>query len=175
LGLSTCYGILKQNNGNIVVFSEPGKGTTFEVYLPASKKTDVNVKEENTISNAYGTETILLVEDDEIIQEKLYNILTRTGYTVIKASNGDDAISNIINYSQSIDLLITDMVMPLIGGRELAVYLVGIYPKMKILFMSGYSDESIVHHGILESGMHFIQKPFTIEEFMMKIRETLDL
>jgi two-component system, cell cycle sensor histidine kinase and response regulator CckA len=175
LGLSTCYGIVKQNNGGIWVYSEPGKGTTVKVYFP--KIEDINPQQENVYSHETileGTETVLVAEDDAGIRTMITRHLTAAGYRVLSASNGDEALSLVNKTGESIHLLITDVIMPLMGGKALADRLTVIYPGLRILFMSGYTDNSIVHHGVLETGIKFIQKPFSMVEFMRKIREVLE-
>jgi CheY-like chemotaxis protein len=175
LRLSTCYGIVKQNNGNISVYSEPGKGTTFHVFLPACENMLFNERDHKAVPRHKGTETILLVEDDTVIREKMTKVLSVEGYTVITASNGEEVLAVIRDSSRPFDLLITDVVMPLMGGREFADRVKDQIPQMKVLFMSGYTDNSIIHNWILEPGTNFIQKPFSISEFMTKVREILDL
>jgi signal transduction histidine kinase/CheY-like chemotaxis protein len=175
LGLSTCYGIVRQNNGSIWVSSEPGKGTTVSVYLPAYVAAESENREHRETPIAGGTETILLVEDDANIRNQISRILSSSGHTVLTASNGDEALAVVRKSPHIIHLLVTDVIMPLMGGRELANYLTALYPGIRILFMSGYTDDSIVHNGVLEPGVQFIQKPFSIGEFMKKVRETLDI
>jgi CheY-like chemotaxis protein len=156
LRLSTCYGIVKQNNGNISVYSEPGKGTTFHVFLPACENMLFNERDHKAVPRHKGTETILLVEDDTVIREKMTKVLSVEGYTVITASNGEEVLAVIRDSSRPFDLLITDVVMPLMGGREFADRVKDQIPQMKVLFMSGYTDNSIIHNWILEPGTNFI-------------------
>ena len=176
LGLATCYGIVKQNNGGIWVYSEPGMGTTFKVYLPAvfGDAGGVATTDQGSGAIPEGTETLLIAEDDVGIRSLLLSFLEKAGYRVFAASNGEEALSEVQKHDEPIHLLITDVVMPLMGGKELANRLTAMYPGLKVLFMSGYTDNSIVHHGVLDKGIMFIQKPFPMMEFMWKIRETLD-
>lgn len=175
LGLSTCYGIVKQHGGGIWIYSEVGRGTMVKVYLPAIEDmSQASISENNHVVLVGGTETVLVVEDDTYIRELVVRQLTAVGYKVLAAANGEEAISIVHKRTEHIHLLITDMVMPLMGGHELADNIVGIQPDIRILFMSGYTDNSIVHHGILQPGVKFIQKPFSMKEFLRKIREVLE-
>jgi CheY-like chemotaxis protein len=176
LGLSTCYGIVKQSGGNIWAYSELGRGTTFKIYLP---RMDESLKEETGQDKATeilkGTETILAVEDEIEVRKLVAEILKGQGYTVIEASNGQEAVKvSRENAGKKIHLLLTDVVMPGMSGRELAVTLGLQHPKMKVLYMSGYTDNAIVHHGVLEEGVNYIQKPFTLDALARKVREVLD-
>jgi signal transduction histidine kinase len=174
LGLSTCYGIVQQNNGGIWLYSEPGKGTSVKVYLPVYESASISNGIPKAMELPRGTETILLVEDDPGIRYLITRLLQKTGYRVQVASNGSEALSVINGEPGIFHLLVTDVVMPLMGGKELADRVSEILPDIKILFMSGYTDDSIVHHGILEEGILFIQKPFTPGDFLRKVREALD-
>jgi CheY-like chemotaxis protein len=174
LGLSTCYGIVKQNSGGIWVYSEPDHGTTVKVYLPAIK--DAVPNPERRPGQAIfpvSTETVMVVEDDTGIRAMITRHLAASGYRVLSACNGDEALALVHKNPEPVRLLITDVIMPLMGGRELAERMAEIYPGLCILFMSGYTDNSIVHHGVLEPGIKFIQKPFSMVDFMRKIREVL--
>jgi len=176
LGLSTVYGIVKQSGGNIWVDSEPGKGTTFKIYLPLVEE-DVESLKPSMIATGclQGSETILLVEDEEMLRRLAHKILQGNGYRLLEASNGDEAI-RIVREQQNreIHLMVADVVMPGISGRELADCLKSSRSEMKVLYMSGYTDDAIMHHGVLQEGMNFIQKPFTNEELMGKVREVLN-
>ncbi len=175
LGLSTCYGIVKQNGGSIWFYSEVGKGTMAKVYLPAVEDPGRPFNPgDGPDAFPGGKETVLVVEDDDSIRELVVRQLTASGYTVLSAANGDEALAMVHKHTERINLLITDMVMPLMGGRELADHFSALQSGMRILFMSGYTDNAIVHHGVLQPGVKFIQKPFSMSEFMRKIRETLD-
>ena len=175
LGLSTVYGIVKQSGGNIWVYSEPGKGTTFKIYLPRVDEPLEKLRERVEGKEIpRGMETILIVEDEEEVRKLALRILERQGYKVFEASQGLDAFLIAEGYEDLIHLLVTDVVMPKIGGRELADRIAEICPEIKVLYMSGYTDNAIVHHGVLGEGMEFIQKPFTVEGLARKVREVLD-
>lgn len=174
LGLSTCYGIIKQSGGNIWLYSEPGKGTTFKVYLPRNIEPEAESKRDTAIPLPKGIETILLVEDEPVVRKMTKKILTSCDYTVFVASHGGEALQFLEKNETPIDLLLTDVVMPQMGGKELSDKVLEMYPDTKVLFMSGYTDKSIVHHGVLDPGLLFLQKPFTPVKLLMKVREVLD-
>jgi nitrogen-specific signal transduction histidine kinase len=175
LGCSTVYGIVKQSGGNIWVYSEPGKGTTFKIYLPRVDEPLEKLGERVEVKEIpRGTETILIVEDEEEVRKLAVRILERQGYKVLEASQGLDAFIIAEKYEDLIHLLVTDVVMPKISGRELADRIAEIRPEIKVLYMSGYTDNAIVHHGVLREGIKFIQKPFTVEGLARKVREVLD-
>jgi two-component system, cell cycle sensor histidine kinase and response regulator CckA len=174
LGLSMIYGIVKQSAGNIWVYSEPGQGTTFKVYLPQVKAEQrEKASEQPQQSVVAASETILLVEDEEMVRKLACDILQTTGYQVLVARHGDEAIGICEAYAGTIDLMLTDVVMPRMNGRKVAESVRQFRPKMKVLYMSGYTDDAIVHHGALEAGTNFIEKPFTAESLTSKVRETL--
>jgi two-component system cell cycle sensor histidine kinase/response regulator CckA len=175
LGLSTVYGIVKQSGGNIWVYSELGHGTTFKVYLP--ELTAPNQKTEDATVEAPmlgGSETILLVEDEDVVRRLAREILEQEGYTVLEASRGKEALSLCAAYEHPIQLLLTDVVMPKTSGKEVADRLRALHPETKVLFMSGYTDEAIVHHGVLDANVEFIQKPFTPVALVRKVRRVID-
>ncbi len=175
LGLSTVYGIVKQSGGNIWVYSELGQGTTFKIYLPVVE--EETVETDNRAQESYhphGVETILLVEDDDMVRRMTREVLEISGYTVLEAATGGEAVRFCEHHAESIQLLLTDVVMPQLSGKELADGLTLVRPEMKVLFMSGYTDEAIVHHGVLKEGTAFIQKPFTSSALARKVREILD-
>jgi response regulator RpfG family c-di-GMP phosphodiesterase len=175
LGLATVYGVVKQNNGFINVYSEPGQGTTFKIYLPRHlDKTAPLLKQEPDKPTERGRETVLLVEDELAILEMTTEILERLGYNVLAAGTPGEAIRLAQEYPGLIDLLLTDVVMPEMNGRDLAKNLLSIYPDIRRLFMSGYTANVIAHHGVLDEGVHFIQKPFSMNDLGAKIREALD-
>ena len=175
LGLSTCYGIIKQHNGSIGFYSEEGKGTVVKVYLPANEdESQAFIMESTSTAFPGGTETVLVVEDDNDIRSLIVRHLSASGYTVLSAANGEEALTMVRKLANPVDLLITDMVMPLMGGRELADRLAAIQPSLHALFMSGYTDNSIVHQGVMNQNFKFIQKPFSMAEFMKKIREAIE-
>jgi CheY-like chemotaxis protein len=175
LGLATVYGIVKQSGGSIEVYSEEGIGTSFKVYLP---RVAVQAEPERIkgLSAEWpkGTETILLVEDEDLVRHLSSQILEESGYTVIEARNGLHALEICEQENYKFDLLMTDVVMPQMGGRELAEKLKSKLPGIKLLFTSGYTDDAIVRHGIIETNTSFIQKPFSPEDLSNKIREILD-
>ena len=175
LGLSTVYGIVKQNNGFIWVYSEPGQGTTFKIYLP-KVKVDMafKKKERHSITKLDGSEIILIVEDDTSLRKLTQKALQQHGYILLEAENGEHALRVAEAYDGTIDLMITDVVMPRMSGKETADKLQPLYPKMKVIYMSGYTDNAIVHHGVLAPGLHFLEKPFTPEGLAKKVREVLD-
>ncbi len=175
LGLSTVYGVVKQNDGFIYVASEPGKGTTFKIYLPRFEGETAPVpSEEKPGKSPTGTETVLLVEDDEAILDLGRMILENLGYTVLAAQSPVDSIRLVEEHPGDIHLLITDVVMPQMHGRDLAEQLRVIRPKLKCLFMSGYTADVIAHRGILDEGLNFLQKPFGSDELAARVREVLD-
>ena len=175
LGLATIFGIVKQNNGFINVYSEPGDGTTFKIYFPQyhqSPSTSDNHLKDEVVPT--GTERILIVEDELSILKMTQVILQRLGYQVSIASSPVDIIKRIESSDfKEIDLLITDVVMPEMNGRDLAAKIKGLYPDLKCLFMSGYTANVIAHHGVLESGVHFINKPFSKQSLAKKVRDVL--
>ncbi len=175
LGLASVFGMIKQNNGFINVYSEPNQGTTFKIYLPAyAVKSEGVVEKATDIRVEHGNETILLVEDEPAILQMTTMMLTRLGYTVIAAATPGEAIRLAHDYLGQIDLLMTDVVMPEMNGRELAGSLRSPCPDLKRLFMSGYTANVIAHHGVLDEGVHFIQKPFSMKDLGGKLREVLE-
>jgi two-component system, cell cycle sensor histidine kinase and response regulator CckA len=173
LGLSTVYGIVKQSGGSIYVYSEPGVGTTFKIYLPqTSDSAEVPVASTARVAPR-GTETILLVEDEPQVRNLARGILTRAGYQVLEATDGEDALMLSGRFAGTIHLVVTDVVMPKMSGRELVEQLVRLRPETKVLFMSGYTDDTIVHHGVLEREVAFLQKPLTPQSLTIKVREVL--
>ncbi len=175
LGLSTVYGIVKQSGGNIWVYSEPDRGTAFKVYLPCVDSPAEEVKV-STAENKLqiGTETVLLVEDEEMVRNMTREILQESGYQVLEARHGHEALLVAEQYNGPIHLMLSDVVMPQISGRELAEQLAPLRREMKVLYMSGYTDDAIVHHGVLDAGMAFIEKPFTPNALALKLREVLN-
>jgi CheY-like chemotaxis protein len=175
LGLATVYGVVKQSGGYIWVYSEIGQGTTFKIYLPKVLAESEKSNLEKTLPRpAPGTETILLVEDEEGVRELVRDYLRNNGYHVLEAADGVKAQDLAAAHRGPIQLLITDVVMPRVSGRELATRLTAARPHMKVLYISGYTDDSIFRHGVLEGGMAFLQKPFTLKSIGQKIREVLD-
>jgi two-component system cell cycle sensor histidine kinase/response regulator CckA len=175
LGLSTVYGIVKQSGGSIRVYGEPGLGTTFHIYLPRVEESLEDMRKKVTREELPdGGETILLVEDEEDVRKLAVRILERQGYTVLEASCGNDALGLSKEHKEPIHMVLTDVVMPGMSGPQLADQLINLHPKMKVLYMSGYTDNAVFHQGILEEGVNYIQKPFTIEGLINKMREVLD-
>ncbi len=175
LGLATVYGIVKQHGGNIWVCSESGKGTTFKVYLPVSKETHVEERaSKGTFTGLKGSETILLVEDNEHVRNIGQIILKQQGYSVLVAENGTEALSIVETHADPVHLLLTDVVMPEMNGRELFNRAAEKRPSLKVLYMSGYTDNVIAHRGVLDEGVQFIQKPFTVQGLSTKVREVLE-
>ncbi len=175
LGLATVYGLIKQNNGFINVYSETGQGTTFKVYLPPHSPGTAPLSEKEADRAAeHGHETILLVEDEPVILNMVNVLLKGQGYTVIGAETPGEAIRLAREYTGKIDLLMTDVVMPEMNGRELARNLLSYHPGINRLFMSGYTANVIAHHGVLDEGVHFIQKPFFRQQLIEKVQEALE-
>ncbi|HWP34368.1 MAG TPA: ATP-binding protein, partial [Thermodesulfobacteriota bacterium] len=175
LGLSTVYGIVAQSGGHIWVYSEPGRGATFKIYFP---RVDEPAEEPPTAAQPAeapgGRETVLLLEDDERVRRLACEVLTRKGYTVLEARSGDEALALASSHPGPIALLLTDVVMPGLRGREVAARLAPLRPEMKVLYMSGYPDAAIVRHGVLEPGIAFLPKPFTPDLLARRVREVLD-
>jgi two-component system, cell cycle sensor histidine kinase and response regulator CckA len=176
LGLATVYGIVQQNSGYINIYSEPNRGTTFKIYLPRHISTET--PKETAIeaeTSKGGAETILLVEDEPAVLSLTRRMLERLGYTVIAAASPNEAIGLAQKYSREIQLLLVDVIMPEMSGRELSEQIIRLRPGLKILFMSGYTADVIAHRGVLDQGLHFIQKPFSSKELASKVREAIEI
>lgn len=175
LGLATVYGIIKQNKGFINVYSEQGKGTSFKIYLPRHTGSGRQVRiKKQVVRTAPGNETIMLVEDEPSMLEMTTLMLEEIGYSVIAATTPKEAINMASEYDKNIHLLLTDVIMPGMNGRDLSKKLRQFYPNLECLFMSGYTDNVIAHHGVLDEGVYFIPKPFSMQDLSVKLREVLD-
>jgi two-component system, cell cycle sensor histidine kinase and response regulator CckA len=176
LGLPTCQTIVKQCGGHISVESEPGRGTTFKVYLPRVElPLDSSTEFRNRGPLPRGTETVLLVEDEPAVRQLTRRVLETQGYTVLSAANGQEGLHVAREHTGGpIRLVVTDVIMPLMSGKVMAEWLMATYPELKILFTSGYTDDAIAHHGVLDPGVAFLPKPYTPAALSRKVRETLD-
>jgi two-component system, cell cycle sensor histidine kinase and response regulator CckA len=175
LGLATVYGIVKQSGGFIYVYSEPGHGTVFKLYFPVA---EARVPAPRSFSGlkptARGTETILLVEDEDAVRSLVRVALQQAGYTVLEANRGIEAIRLAQEHQGPVHLLITDVVMPEMGGRQLVEQLAPLKPDLNVLYLSGYTDDAVVRHGVLQADVAFLQKPFTMAALTNKVRQLLD-
>jgi PAS domain S-box-containing protein len=175
LGLATVYGIVRQLGGQVMAYSEVGRGTSFKVYLPRQEASaDEKRPEVAPLPPPQGTETVLLVEDEPALRVLVEEILTRGGYRVLQGARPEEALAVAAAHSGPIDLVVTDVIMPRMSGRQMADTLRLERPAIRVLFMSGYTDDAISHHGILDPGTHFLEKPFTAEALLRKVREVLE-
>jgi len=175
LGLATVYGIVKQSGGHIAVYSEVGKGATFKIYLPQVERRSVGAKTPSQIlAPPRGTETILIAEDEASVRALTSMILTECGYQVLEAADGDAAVRLAAGHVGPIHLLVTDVVMPGASGRATAERLTKQYPTMRVIYVSGYTDDAVIRHGVLREGVSFLQKPFTAAALARKVRDVLD-
>jgi two-component system, cell cycle sensor histidine kinase and response regulator CckA len=177
LGLATAYGIMRQSGGAIRIQSEIGKGTTVRIYLPAVRAKAPAPQEKAAAAHTgppTGAETILLVEDEARVRKLIVDVLTARGYRVLEATRGEEAIKLCKTHQGEIDLAVVDVVMPELSGPELVRQIAPLRPGARVLYISGYTDEAIVHHGILQSGAAFLQKPFMPNALVRKVREVLD-
>jgi len=176
LGLATVYGIVKQHGGNIWVYSEPGEGTTFKCYFPVSDSVECAPEERDFKApvNLRGDETVIVVEDNEAVRKMAVSVLERQGYRVLSAVDGKSCIDLLKTHVGPVDLLLTDVVMPDMNGRELFVAIKPQFPHIKVIYASGYTDNVIAHHGVLDDGIDFIQKPFSVNHLISRIREVLE-
>jgi signal transduction histidine kinase/CheY-like chemotaxis protein len=174
LGLATVYGMVKQTNGDIWVYSEPGQGTTFKLYFPqVSEPLSDGSSGDAALARRSGGETILVVEDEKAVRDLTVRILQQLGYTILTASSGAEALAISQSHAGPIDLLLTDVVMPNMSGRQLADKLQASRPDTKVLFLSGYTENTVVHHGVLDAGVEFLPKPFSRENLSRKLREVM--
>jgi CheY-like chemotaxis protein len=174
LGLATVYAIVTQSNGFVWVYSEVGHGTSFKIYLPQVDGVADITPASTASSLPRGTETVLIVEDSAAVRAVSKEVLQRQGYDVLEAPNGEAALHLANRHHGTIHLLLTDVVMPVMGGRELAEKLTAARPETRVLYTSGYTDDSVVRHGLLEGGLAYLQKPFSPEKLARKVREILD-
>jgi signal transduction histidine kinase/CheY-like chemotaxis protein len=174
LGLSTAFGIVRQSAGSIWVYSEPGKGATFKVYLPVTQDAPISLPPPAPESQVRGSETVLLVEDEAPVRALAAGILRKYGYRVLEAPTAREAIALAAAQESPVDLLLTDLVLPEMGGPLLAEKLLALRPALRVLFMSGYTDDAVFRHGLLEAGGAFLQKPFVPEALARRVRQVLD-
>jgi two-component system, cell cycle sensor histidine kinase and response regulator CckA len=174
LGLSTVFGIVQQARGYVWVFSEVGRGTTFKIYLPRVEGAANHEERPRNAPTQPGTETILLVEDQENVRAAALSILQRGGYKVLVARSPEEALVLCNQYQDQIDLLLTDVVMPKLSGSELAQRVTAVRPDVKVLYMSGYTDDSALRHGVLEGEMAFLHKPFTVQSLRQRVRSVIE-
>ena len=172
LGLSSVYGIIQQNNGTIEVSSSPGRGTTFEILLPAMPESEEAKQGATPFESLRGTETILVAEDEPAVRTLVCGTLEQLGYTVLQAADGHEAL-RILEQHGPVHLLLTDVIMPVMGGRELAKRVSSFRPATKIVYMSGYTDDTLAFHGLPQPGSAYIQKPFTPAVLAEKLRQVL--
>jgi CheY-like chemotaxis protein len=175
LGLSTVYGIVEQSAGSIGVHSEPGVGTTFTIYFPRVEAPAAAANVLRAAEAARGAETVLIVEDEDGVRTLATRILQSAGYTVLVASSGADALRLLADHQGPVDLLLTDVVLPHMSGRDLAHRLDTVKPGVKVLYTSGYTDDAILRHGVLDAETNFIAKPYTRAELTRKVRDVLDM
>jgi two-component system cell cycle sensor histidine kinase/response regulator CckA len=174
LGLSTVFGIVKQSGGSISLVSAPGQGTTFAVYFPQMTEESTTHRSAYSPTPQLGAETILVTEDETQLRALMRTVLSRHGYRVLDAADGIDALRQAASHDGPIHLLLTDVVMPAMSGKELASRLASIRPRTRVLYMSGYTDDAIANHGVLNMGIAFIQKPFRPDALIRRVREVLD-
>jgi nitrogen-specific signal transduction histidine kinase/ActR/RegA family two-component response regulator len=173
LGLSTVFGIVSQSGGHVWVYSEPARGASFKVYLPRADSEEIRTESRPPLEQHEGTQTVLLVEDEDQVRRVVMSVLRRNGYTVLEARDPAEALRLTQDHPNPIDLLLTDIVMPQLSGPELARRILLLRPQIRVICMSGYTDETVLNHGVLEAGMAFLQKPLTPDALLRKLREVL--
>jgi CheY-like chemotaxis protein len=174
LGLATVYGIVKQSGGHIAVYSEVGRGSCFKVYLPRATGEAQPLAAEQPAGSLRGTETVLLVEDDDVVRSLAQRVLADHGYRVLEAADGEQALALCQHYAGPVHLLVTDVVMPRMSGPELAQRLAANRPQTQVLYVSGYMDEAIVRHGLIEEAAPFLPKPYSPATLLTRVRQVLD-
>jgi len=174
LGLSTVYGIVKQSGGNIWAYSEPGQGTTFKIHFPREEGVPrAEPPAPEPVARGPRSETILVVEDSDMVRSLVSQVLRKAGYSILEARSGEDALRIAGLYEGPIHLLVTDVVMPGMGGRQVADRLTATRPETRVLYVSGYTENAIVHQGVLEAGIDFLEKPFTPQALEQRVAEVL--
>jgi len=175
LGLATVYGIVKQHNGNIWAYSEPGEGSIFKCYFPLADMPSVEqVALRHEITDLGGTETIMVVEDEHTVRNLAVKVLKRHGYSVLEAEEGEACLGFLRDYAGPLDLLLTDVVMPGMNGRELYNEVKSRFPGIKVLYMSGYTEDIVTHRGVLDEGIEFLQKPFSVQALATRVRTVIE-
>jgi CheY-like chemotaxis protein len=174
LGLATVYGAVQQSGGFIWLYSEVGQGTSFKIYLPRVDAVAPHAAAEDAAGSLDGSETVLVAEDEDAVRQIIERALQARGYRVMAARDGREALALAGRHAGQIDLLVTDVVMPDMNGRELSARLTQARPKVRTLFLSGYTDDAILHHGVLEDGVSFLQKPFSLVALARKVREVIE-
>jgi CheY-like chemotaxis protein len=174
LGLSTVFGIVKQSGGHVWVYSEPGQGTTFKIHLPRATSAEIRGSAPKAEGTSGGHETILIVEDQEEVRSLIVKSLSGQGYQVLETSSGDEALAYAAKHSGPIHMLLTDVVMPGMNGKVLAERMLELRPGIRVLYMSGYTENVVAHKGILDSGIDYLQKPFSPALLAIRVREVLE-